>query len=284
MSLADFDAFKAELVSIKTIVLAQKLKTVRDEKLQNRIRELFLTWTAVVQPTIKPFLDTKQVFLKLHNELETLAKLTSKYKSIAEYRKRLNKAIELANNIILYLPISRVGRTLPRATIGEKPFVSGIPDLPVRLVPNSLLGWKSHLEAFVNKYSFDKTVFIMIRYRKRNNNLIISIKDILKRNGLYGVLASEHNLTDDLYNPIACLFCCSRGIVVFDRAETKQIFNPNVAYELGMMHLLGRKCLILKHNSLEVLHTDILMKLYQEYQTVNQAKKHINNWLEHSSP
>jgi hypothetical protein len=65
--------------------------------------------------------------------------------------------------------------------------------------------------------------------------------------------------------------------VVFDKAEVAQTFNPNVAYELGMLHLLGRDCLILKHDTLDVLHSDILMKLYQEYKTIEQIENHIKN-------
>ena len=157
-------------------------------------------------------------------------------------------------------------------------FVSGIPDLPFSLVPNSIVGWRSRFETFLTKYPFDKSVFIMIRYRKRNIRLIKSIKIALSNEGLFGVLASEHNLTDDLYNPVACLLCCSRGIAVFDTPEAQEIFNPNVAYELGMLHLLSRRCLILKHESLKALQTDILMKLYTPYQKATQVPTIIKEW------
>jgi len=279
MLVSDFDAFKAELTAIKDIILALKLKTVRDEQLQDRIRVLFRTWTAVVRPTIVPLLQNRREFLKLSAELEALAKLTSKIKPVTEYRKRLNRAIELGNKLILYLPPTKLYGPAARSTAKEEIFIGGIPDLAVRFVPNSLLGWKSQLETFVSEHLFDKSVFIMIKYRERNNKLVKSIKDTLKKNGFYGVLASEHNLTDDLYNPIACLLCCSKGLVIFDKAESNQTFNPNVAYELGMMHLLGRDCLILKHHSLEILHSDILMKLYNEYRSTSQVEEHINNWL-----
>lgn len=58
-----------------------------------------------------------------------------------------------------------------------------------------------------------------------------------------------------------------------------QAFNPNVAYELGMMHLLGRDCHILKHNSLKVLHADILMKLYKQYKTLADVEGIVDAWL-----
>lgn len=119
----------------------------------------------------------------------------------------------------------------------------------------------------------------MARYRKKNELLIKALKRTLRKCHFYGVIASEQHLTDDLYNPIACMLCSARGLAVFDKAEADQVFNPNVAYELGMMHLLGRECRILKHKSLHVLHTDILMKLYLEYSTLVQAASYVKDWL-----
>ncbi len=118
----------------------------------------------------------------------------------------------------------------------------------------------------------------MIRYRTRNKTLIQEIKKALKACDLTAVIAADHELTDDLYNPIACLLCCAHGLAVFDRAEDSEKFNPNVAYELGMLHLLGRKCLILKHHTLKALQTDILMKLYCEYRTVKKVGTIVGEW------
>jgi hypothetical protein len=274
---ATFEAFEAELAALKDIVSSYPKKTLRDEALRDRFRTLFRTWTSTVHPTVGPLLQSKREFLKLGAELEALAKLTSKIKSVADYRKRLNRAIQLSNNVVLYLPTS--GRIRPTPSPISDLFLPPIPDLPSKFVPNALFGWRSKIKDFVEKYSFDKSVFIMVRYRDRNKNLIKEIKTALLKKGHRGILASEHNLTDDLYNPIACLLCCSKGIAVFDEAEAGEEFNPNVAYELGMLHLLDRKCLILKHQSLRTLHTDILMKLYQEYNTIEDARLHTRDWI-----
>ena len=273
-----FESFKAELSTLRSIVAAAQNKTIRDELLLDRFRTLFRTWASIVRPTIEPLLQSKRDFLKLGAELEALARLTSRYKPIADYRKRLNTSIKLANDLVLYLPPTQ--RQRPASHPGrDNLFLQAIPDLPVYLVPNPLLGWKSKIEAFVNKYPFDKSVFMMIRYRERNKSLLKEIKSVLSDQGMSGILASEHNLTDDLYNAIACLLSCSKGIAIFDEAEVGQKFNPNVAYELGMLHLLGRSCLILKHQSLKTLHTDILMKLYHEYETAEAAGTEIRNWI-----
>jgi len=273
-----FESFKAELSALRDFVSTVKNKTVRDELLLERFRTLVRTWVSIVRPRIEPLLRSKRDFSKLGAELEALARLTSKYKPVAEYRKRLNTSIKLANDLVLYLQPTQEQRVSPHAA-RDNLFLPGIPDLPVYLVPNPLLGWKGKIEAFVDKYPFDRSVFIMIRYRERNNNLLKEIKSVLSDQGMNGILASEHNLTDDLYNPIACLLSCSKGIAVFDKADVGQKFNPNVAYELGMLHLLGRSCLILKHHSLKTLHTDILMKLYHEYKIAKAVGVEVRNWI-----
>jgi hypothetical protein len=279
VSVSAFQAFKAELSALIEVVSAYPKKTIRDDDLRERFRMLFRTWTFSVRPTIEQFLESKQDFLKLHAEVEWLAKLTYKYKPVTEYCKRLLRAIQLADNLVLFLPPTKREIPSTRLTSTKDLFIPTIPDLPARFVPNSIIGWRSKLETFLNQHPFDKSIFIMIRYRSRNSTLITRIKAVLEKKGFYGILASEHKLTDDLYNPIACLLCCSKGLAIFDKPESSQEFNPNVAYELGMIHLLIRDCLILKHQTLEILHTDIIMKVYQEYNTVKQVEKHINNWL-----
>lgn len=275
MPFLEFETFRAELRSLDEALARGRGKTVREDALRERFRILFRVWVSVVQPSIRPHLQSTRDFFKLSAELEKLARLASKFKQVSEYRKRLRTSIQLANSLILLLPVDQIHGS----SGGENSlFLAGIPDLTNALVPNAIVGWRSRLEAFITEHPFDKSVFIMIRYRDRNKPIIRSIKSALEARGLFGVLASEHSLTDDLYNPVACLLCCSRGIAVFDRAEQDQVFNPNVAYELGMLHLLGRQCLILKHKNLETLQTDILMKLYVPFTGAADAARLVTGW------
>lgn len=282
MSATLFDAFKAELSAIRANLAKVERQTLRDETLLERFRLLFRTWVTSVRPAIEPLLRSRKEFLKLDGQLELLAGLTTRQKRVSEYRHRLNNAIRLANGLVLFLPPSG-DRGQPaephRVQSHDTLFVSGIPDLPLALVPNAILGWRTQIERFLTDYPFDQSVFIMIRYRDRNKDLIKRVKAALANYGYNGILASDHTVTDDLYNPIACLLCCSRGLAVFDAPESDQTFNPNVAYELGMMHLLGRECRILKHQGLKVLHTDILMKLYLSYSSAQEAEDHVVQWI-----
>ena len=280
MSINAFEAFREEIASLGSIVASYEFRTIRDEILRERFRTLFRTWASVVRPEIENRLASKKDLFKLEAEIEALAKLTLKIRPIEDYRKHLNRANSLAKGIVLYLPPTHPDKVPPRLTVRESLFIAGIPDLPTQLVPNPLIGWRSAMETFVRNHPFDRSVFIMIRYRARNAALITNVKRTLSSNGFNGIVASEHNLTGDLYNPVACLLCCSRGIAIFDQVEANQEFNPNVAYELGMMYLLGRDVLILKHDTLQSLHTDILMRLYIEYDSPDSAAARVNDWID----
>jgi hypothetical protein len=166
--------------------------------MRERFRILFRSWASTVEPSVKSYQDRTREILKIRGEMETLARLASKQKAIAEYRKHLRRATRLADNIVIQLPASHELETRI-AGLRQEPFISGIPDLPSSLIPNSILGWRSRLELFLSKHPFDTSVFIMIRYRTRNTQLIKCVKKALSTEGLFGVLASEHNLTDDLY-------------------------------------------------------------------------------------
>ncbi len=277
MDASAFEPFRSELRALSHSVTILEQKTVRDVELRERFRTVFRIWITNVEPGLRNYISNTRDLVKLTAELERLAQLASKNKPASEYRKRLRQAIALADGLVIHLPPSADTKQ-PAIGMRHELFIPTIPDLPLSLVPNPIVGWRSRLETFLREHPFEKSVFIMIRYRKHNASLIKSLKMALAQFDLFGVLASEHNLTDDLYNPIACLLCCARGIAVFDQAEAQQQFNPNVAYELGMLHLLSRPCLLLKHRSLQNLQTDILMKLYKSYATVKDAIKLTSEW------
>lgn len=278
MHIPEFDSFRVELLALADATQGNAKKTLRDEALRERFRYLFRSWASTVEPSIRAHVQNRREVFKLSAELEKLAQLAAKVSPFQKYRERLRTARRLADCIVIYLP-ARDETPTKGGTAGHERFLTAIPDLPLSLVPNSILGWRSRMEAFLQERPFDKTVFIMVRYRETTKALIEATKQALADNNLFGVVASEHHLTDDLYNPVACLLCCSRGIAIFDRAEKKEKFNPNVAYELGMLHLLGRECLILKHNSLKSLQTDILMKIYTPFNSRADIQRCADEWV-----
>jgi len=148
-----------------------------------------------------------------------------------------------------------------------------------------LWGHKEEIMKMLDKYPYEKNVFLMMRYRPYNNHLFEHIKSIINDNGFNCVRADigDWDITHDVYNPIAVLYACKYGIALFDepkdKKDTKNQYNPNVTYELGMMHLQGKECLILKHNALENLPFDIIKDLYRPYTYQDDITSHVKNWI-----
>lgn len=149
-----------------------------------------------------------------------------------------------------------------------------------------LVGYKHDIERQLLRFPYDRNVFLMMKFRSTNVELGEFIIESLARAGLCGVRADQDawNITRNVYNPIAVLYCCKFGIALFDEAETGQAYSPNVAYELGMMHYQGKECLILRHASLPAVPFDLIKDLYQEYSKDLQVRARVEAWLRQIAP
>jgi hypothetical protein len=154
-----FDAFRAELNAIHDRLDAVPSKTLRDDELLERIRNLFRAWATTIRPEIEALLNDKRDFFKLEGELQALAAFTSKAKPVVEYRKRISRCLQFAHALVLFLPPTRgLSGASPPRVIREGLFLPEIPDLPLALVPNALLGWRGAMEEFLRKNPFDRSV------------------------------------------------------------------------------------------------------------------------------
>lgn len=144
-----------------------------------------------------------------------------------------------------------------------------------------LVGFKKDIKKQIERFPYSKNVFLMMKFRNSNQALSDFIIETLSHYGLRGVRADqeEWNLTKDIYNPIAVLYCCKYGIALFDEAEENQAFSPNVAYELGMMHSQNKHCLILRHNTLPIMPFDLLKDLYEPYTKGEEIGKILTRWI-----
>ena len=126
--------------------------------------------------------------------------------------------------------------------------------------------------------------FVMMRFGKTlaHTRLEKTIKTSLKKHGLVGVLARDKEFHDDLYPNIQTyLHGCGFGIAVFERLESEE-FNPNVALEVGYMFGLRKHVLLLKDRTLRALQTDLVGKLYREFDPQNPEETipaQIDGWL-----
>lgn len=144
-----------------------------------------------------------------------------------------------------------------------------------------LIGFKKAIQRHLKRYPYDRNVFLMMKFRDSNKLIFRFIKSHLKKNGFNCVRADqrEWNITNNVYNPIAVLYCCKYGIALFDEPEERNNFSPNVAYELGMMHLQEKDCLILRHTSLPSMPFDLVGDLHKPYSKDLELEDIVIDWI-----
>jgi hypothetical protein len=125
-----------------------------------------------------------------------------------------------------------------------------------------------------------KVSFIMMQFgdTEEYTNILISVRKTLVENGLSGVRADDKAYHDDkLYNILTYLHGCGSGVAVFETI-TDQSFNPNVSLEAGYLMGLHKPICLLKEKSLETLPSDLVGRLYQEF-NIEQCDISISNVL-----
>lgn len=143
-----------------------------------------------------------------------------------------------------------------------------------------LAGFRAEILARLERFPYQENVFLMMKFRASNADLSDYIIEVLKSHGLRGVRADQPdwNVTDNVYNPIAVLYCCKWGIALFDEPEAGQAFSANVAYELGILHAQQKSCLILKHDALPTMPFDLIKDLYRSYGRDLQVRRILDEW------
>ena len=156
--------------------------------------------------------------------------------------------------------------------------------------------YDNELQKLLKKSPYEKSVFIMMPFGKndlRLNKITDTIKDTLKEYGLYGWRADdpEREIMEDIWdNVVVNMLSCKYGIAVFvdkkvlDRYSDREVvvFNANIALEVGFMKSRGQDVLLLKDKPLKKLPTDIISKLYEEFDFNNPepgVKNAIIRWV-----
>lgn len=129
-----------------------------------------------------------------------------------------------------------------------------------------------------------KVAFIMMQFgkTKTHDKIVKAIRSVLDSHGLIGVKADDIEYHDDLFpNVMTYLYGCGFGITVFERIEDEE-FNPNVSLEVGYMFALRKPVCLLKDETLKTLHTDLIGKLYKDFDPQDPVKtipSEISKWL-----
>jgi guanylate kinase len=148
-------------------------------------------------------------------------------------------------------------------------------------------GYKREIYTKADTTDYEKNIFLMARFRDSNSLLLGYISDIIRQLGYNCVIAKNDDwqLTRNVYNPIAVLYCCKYGIALFDEisatnpGDDKNVYSPNVSYELGFMHMQGKDCLVLKHSSLPDVPFDFVKELISTYSNQLELKPILTSWI-----
>lgn len=130
----------------------------------------------------------------------------------------------------------------------------------------------------------DNIAFIIMEFGTTDvhNKIVSTIKAELKKYNLIGLRADDKQYHDDLFfNVLTYIYGCGFGIAVYERIED-EIFNPNIALEVGYMMGLKKPVCLLKERTLKVLHSDLVGKLYKifdSFKPESTIPSEISKWL-----
>ena len=129
-----------------------------------------------------------------------------------------------------------------------------------------------------------KKAFVIMQYRKTtaHQKIFEAIKNTLNSKGINALRADKNKYHEDLLqNVITLMHGCNFGIAVFERIEGED-FNPNVSLEVGYLMAIRKPICLLKDKSLKSLHTDIIGRIYQEfdpYDPFTTISRELSSWL-----
>jgi nucleoside 2-deoxyribosyltransferase len=165
----------------------------------------------------------------------------------------------------------------PSNTTDESDDVARLEEAPLHI--------RDSLQRFKADYPDPAAVaFILMQFRdtKPHQEIVQAIKDGLAEHDITGVRADDKEYHDDLFpNVLTYMHGCGMGVAVFEHIEAKS-FNPNVALELGYMYAMRKPLCLLKDQNLTALHSDLMGKLYREFDSYDPAgtiPPRLSQWL-----
>lgn len=150
------------------------------------------------------------------------------------------------------------------------------PQRPVQPIKPALPpGLDESLAKFRKDYADTvKTAFVVMRFgtTEAHSKIMEVIQNAVTPFGVTALRADTKEYHADLFqNVLTYIYGCTFGIAIYERIETED-FNPNVALEVGYMLALGKRICFLKDRSLRVLHSDLVGKLYRNFDTYQPEK------------
>jgi hypothetical protein len=154
------------------------------------------------------------------------------------------------------------------------------------LAPPGLVG---PLSRFLESNPFDTNVFGMTRFPDEADEAVLDpvgpaleiARNVCHLHGLRFHLASDRAMDDDLWTNVAAHMWASKyGIAFFEDRRSMGV-NYNLTIEVGSMLMAGRRCALLKDQTIPRLPTDLVGRIYKpidldDPETVSGA---LHSWI-----
>lgn len=125
-------------------------------------------------------------------------------------------------------------------------------------------------ELYLSKYPYDRNVFIMMKYSTDQYHTLVerNIRRAFEEVPFFNPVFAK-DITPDYFLTLpdairGSIEMCRYGIAIFTLQEGTQ-FNPNVAFELGMMWDQTKDFLVLKDRRVPTLFTNIAAIIYEQF-------------------
>ncbi len=122
---------------------------------------------------------------------------------------------------------------------------------------------------FLNDHPFDRNVFGISRYPGSGNTIdplvpaLETTRATLREYSLDFHFASDRNVSDELWTNVAASMWACRYGVAFVESRIEADVNRNVLIEVGAMLMTGRRCVLLRDQSIQRMPTDLVGHIYK---------------------
>lgn len=156
------------------------------------------------------------------------------------------------------------------------------PLLPPEWAPQP---WVKPISQLLASYPFDRNVFCITRFPSSEDSVlsaaIDAARDAVRAHGMTLHLANDRKIADELWpNVVAHMWACRYGIAFFEQLSSDQL-NQNVLIESGAMLAMGRRCALLRDDSVSKMPTDFIAHIYEGLDLGDTTKvaSSVHRWL-----
>ena len=145
------------------------------------------------------------------------------------------------------------------------------------------------LVPFLDDHPFESNVFGMTRFPDDQDEddldpvrpALDAAREVCAHHGLELHLASDRAISDDLWTNVASHMWASKYGLAFFENRRKRGINYNLTIEVGSMLMTGRRCALLKDESIRQLPTDLVGRIHKpvNLDDIDAVSEVIEDWI-----